>query len=104
MNLASILRAEDSAVDVGGLPEAVSSALGLSLVASQILCSILVVLVVVLVVAIFTKDKLTLIIFVLLALTLDIALGWLNYFILVFACLIVALLYATAMRKMLGAG
>ena len=104
MNLASVLRAEDSAVDFGGLPEALSSALGLPLAASQILVSVLLVLVVLLVVAIFTKDKLTLIIFVLLALTVDIALGWLSYFVLVFACLIVALLYASAMRKMLSGG
>ena len=94
----------ESAVDISAIPEWFVSSLGLTLETSQILCSIILVLVVVCIIAIFTRDKLHLVLFVLLGITAAIALGWLNYFVLVFACLIVALLYASAMRKMLSGG
>lgn len=92
------------AVDISGIPQAISDVIGISLSASYILCSVFLILGVVCVVAIFTRDKLHLSIFVLMGITAAMALGWLHYFVLIFACLIVALLYATAMRKMLSGG
>ena len=91
-------------VDFSAIPGALADALTISEFAAEIMISVFVVMIVICVTAIFTRDTITLIIMTLLALTLDIALGWLDYFFLVFAALIVALLYAQKISDGLSGG
>lgn len=88
-------------IDLTEVPEALGEALGIGTFSGEILLSVFVIMIIVCIVAIFTRDTIVLIIFTLLGITLDIAFGWLDYFFLIFACLIVALLYANTIRDIL---
>lgn len=93
-----------SAVDFGAIPEAVAEALTISEFAAEVLISTVVILVIVAATAIFTQEPIVLIIMTLLGITVDIAFGWLDYFFLVFACLIVALLYSNQIKNLITGG
>lgn len=89
-------------VDISALPEYLAEALTVSTLAGELLCSIFVIMLIVACVAIFTRDPITLIIFVFLGLTVDIALGWLDYWVLFVVALLVALAYSKNITDMLG--
>lgn len=91
-------------VDFSAIPSALAEALTISEYAAELMVSIFVVGLILCVVAVFTREPITLIIFVFLGLTLDIAMGWLDYFVLIFALLVVALLYANNIKNMLSGG
>ena len=79
-------------VDFSAIPEALAAALTISEFAAEIMISAFVILLFVCVTAIFTRDTIVLIIVVLLSMSLNIALGWLDPFFLVFTALLVALM------------
>ena len=91
-------------VDFSQIPAALADALTISEFGAEIMISMFVLLIFVSVTAIFTRDTIVLVIMSLMALTLDIALGWLDPFFLVFASLIVALMYASQIKTVLGGG
>ena len=103
MDISSFALTTD-AIDLSAIPTALAGALGISTFAAEILMSAVVVLIVVVITAIFTKDTIILVIMTLLGITLSIAMGWLDYFFLVFACLIVALMYSSLIREKLSGG
>jgi hypothetical protein len=91
-------------VDFSAIPSALADALTISEASAEILMSVVVIMIIVAITAVFTTDTIVLIIMTMIGMTLDIALGWLDYFFLVFAALIVALLYSGKMRTVLSGG
>ena len=91
-------------VDFSQIPAALADALTISEFGAEIMISMFVILIFVSITAIFTRDTIVLIIMTLMAISLDIALGWLDSFFLVFSALIVALLYSAKIRDLIGGG
>ena len=91
-------------VDFSAIPAALAEALTISEFSAEIMISMFVILIFICVTAIFTRDTITLIIMILLSISLDIALGWLDPFFLVFSALLIALMYAAKIREVLGGG
>ena len=91
-------------VDFSAIPAALAEALTISEFAAEIMIAAFVIMCFIVVTAIFTRDPITLIIMILMSVSLNIALGWLDPFFLVFAALLVALMYASKIRDVLGGG
>lgn len=89
-------------VDFSAIPAAVAEALTITEFSAEILVSIFVVMLIVVITAIFTRDPVILIIMTLLGLTLDIALGWLDYWVLFVIALLIALAYSNKITDMIG--
>ena len=91
-------------VDISAIPELLGEALSITTLGGQLLCSVAVLITVIAITAIFTRDTIVLILMSFMGLTICIALEWLDYFFLVFAGLIVALLYARQISNILSGG
>ncbi|HKJ30801.1 MAG TPA: hypothetical protein VKA34_03190 [Balneolales bacterium] len=91
-------------VDFSAIPSALADALTISEFSAEILVSAFVVLLFVICTAIFTQEMIVLVIMAFLGITVSIALGWLDYFFLIFAALIVALLYSAKISALLSGG
>ena len=89
-------------VDISTFPQYLADALNISTFGGQLIASVFVVALITVCIAIFTRDPITLIIFVFLGLTVDIALGWLDYWVLFVVALMIALAYSKKITDMLG--
>lgn len=103
----NLVRAQETdVVDISEFPQALATALGLPLFAGQLLaCAIILCLFLfptMLLTHKKTQQELPIVIVGVMAIAVLVAFTWLPYWILLILCLIVALMYATRMKKVLG--
>lgn len=91
-------------VDFSAIPTALAEALTISEFGAEILVSAFVVLIFVICTAIFTQNPIVLFIMSLLGMTVSIAIGWLDYWVLLITCLVVALAYSSKISDIMSGG